>query len=212
MPPTTERKNKNNNNAKGRSRSQSRKDAASSVVVSRRAIRALLRRDGRKDEITQKGFNLLSRIGLETMRRLVMSAKQEMVHSLGTQGMNVTINNGIISHAANCIKIPGSITDEAVKILISKNYNPRAMRRSATKRLVANHGGKKRSRSDVPPFLYCIAMVVIDEIVSQIQEKRGSKNIRIKNEHIYSVIKDDKSNLLGAPHLKDMIGHGMSFV
>lgn len=141
-----------------------------------------------------------------------MSAKQEMVHSLGTQGANVTINNAIISHAANCIKIPGSITDEAVKILTSKSYNPRAMRRSATKRLVSSHGGKKRSRSDVPPYLYCISMVLIDEIVSQIQQARGKKNIRIKNEHIYRVIKEDKSNLLGAPHLKDMVGQGMSYV
>ena len=91
-------------------------------------------------------------------------------------------------------------------------YNTRAMRRSATKRLVANHGGKKRSRSDVPTFLYCISMVILDEIISQIQASRNGRNVRIKNEHIYKVIKEDKSNLLGMPHLKQMVGNGMSFV
>lgn len=181
-------------------------------VISRRSIRALLRRDGRRDEITQAGFNLLTLIGSETMKQLVMSGKTEMSHTLGARGVNTTINAQVMKHAANCLGIPGAITEEASTILNSKAYNSRAMRRSATKRLVSNHGGKKRCRSDVAPFLYCIAMVVIDEIVSQVQQIRGGKNVRIKNEHIYSVINSDDNKLLSAPHLKEMVGAGMSFV
>ena len=55
-------------------------------------------------------------------------------------------------------------------------------------------------------------MVVLDEVISQIQASRNGRNVRIKNEHIYRVIKEDKSSLLGMPHLARMIGDGMSFV
>ena len=174
-------------------------------VISRRSIKALLRRDGRKDEITTSGFNLLTKVGTDTI-------KGELAHTLGARGANVTVNTNAMRHAANCMNIPGAITGEAMNNLNNNAYNTRAMRRSATKRLVANHGGKKRSRSDVPTFLYCISMVILDEIISQIQASRNGRNVRIKNEHIYKVIKEDKSNLLGMPHLKQMVGNGMSFV
>lgn len=181
-------------------------------VISRRSIKALLRRDGRKDEITTAGFNLLTKVGTDTMKKLIMTAKTELAHTLGARGANVTVNTNAMKHAANCMNIPGAIVSEAISNLNNKAFSTRAMRRSATKRLVANHGGKKRSRSDVPTFLYCIAMVVLDEVISQIQASRNGRNVRIKNEHIYKVIKEDKSNLLGMPHLARMIGDGMSFV
>ena len=181
-------------------------------VISRRSVRGLLRRDGRKDEITQAGFNLLAKIGNQTMQKLVMAAKNELVHTLGPRGAKTTVTTKAMCHAANCVKIPGSITQEAINALRNKSYDTRAMRRSAAKRIVQNHGGKKRTRSEVAPFMYCVVMVIIDEIISQIQEKRVGKNIRIKNEHIYSVIKHDKSKLLTSPHLKEMVGAGMSFV
>ena len=181
-------------------------------VISRRSIRGLLRRDGRKDEITTSGFNLLTKIGTDIMKKMVMCGKSELAHSLGARGANVTVNTNAMKHAANCLNIPGDITREAMSNLKTKAYNSRAMRRSATKRLVQNHGGRKRSRSDVPPFLYCVAMVIIDEIISQIQTSKNGKNVRIKNEHIYRVIKEDSSKILSIPHLRDMVGHGMSFI
>ena len=179
-------------------------------LIGRRSLRTLLRRDGRRDEITAGAFDLLSTVGTQLIKKIINMCKQEMMHTLGAKGGNVTITTGTIAHAANCLKINGDVTDEAFSVLTSVNYDTKAFRRSATRRLVQQHGGKKRARSNVPAFLYCITMIIMDELVTQIQQSKGEKNIRIKNEHIFQAIHSASSNLL-AP-MKTVVGNGLSFV
>ena len=149
-------------------------------------------------------------IGSETMKQLVMSGKTEMSHTLGARGVNTTINAQVMKHAANCLGIPGAITEEASTILNSKAYNSRAMRRSATKRLVSNHGGKKRCRSDVAPFSVVLQWWSSMRLCHR-RRLEGGKREDQERTHLLCTNSDD-NKLLSAPHLKEMVGAGMSFV
>lgn len=189
-------------------KTQIKKNKKTTKLIPRSGIRKLLHRDGRRDEITASAFHLLSTLGTDIVCRLINTGKQQMMHTLGDKGLKVTINKEAMAHAANCLNITGDVTEEAMSSMLSMSFDKKSFRRSATKRLVQRHGGKKRTRADVPSFLFCIAMIIVDEIVSQIQQNKGNRNVRIKNEHVFNAIKSDSKVL--AP-LKSFIGQGMSF-
>ena len=181
---------------------------ANKKLVGRRCIKGILKRNPEKKlTITQMAFNTLCTMGDAMMNQIVRAAKEELASSIGSNH-RVSLSRNHLIAGANRLGVASEIVEDSLSRAKDKVYDPVSMKRTALKRILAFSGGKSRVRSDAIPFIWCINLCLLEQIVDNISVD-AKDPMRIKQAPIYQAVKTDSDNCLSC--LREFIGEGVSF-
>tara|TARA_A100001015_G_scaffold24762_1_gene27856 strand:- start:6607 stop:7245 length:639 start_codon:yes stop_codon:yes gene_type:complete len=172
------------------------KTKRASSIINRRLVRNLLRtRDGeprtQKHAITGEAYRAVSQMGHSIMKDLISVAKREL--SAAPKAVSLptrSIAAGHIVHAANYLKVPPSLTNDAINSATQKTYDPTACKASNVRRMAQHHEGKTRVRKETVPVLWCLVSRLIQELIDEAVKdgEEKNRNIRLRPQILYKAI------------------------
>ena len=150
-------------------------------------------------------------MGEDFMKKMIRKSKL-LIQNQPRQadGKNVTISPRHIIAAANALKVPGEITEDAVVRAKRQAFDMKTFKKSTIRRKMASYGGRNWVKRDSNKYLWCIILTMLEEVFTQAIEIKGDDKARITSQNIYNAINSHPDNLL-AP-FKSYVGEGVAFV
>lgn len=179
-------------------------------LINRSCIRQMVTKDGKVHGMSKVAFNTARAMGEDVVKRLIRKCKF-LIQNQPNQadGQNVTIGPRHVIAAANALKIPGEITEDAVIRAQRQAYDAKTFKKSTIRRKMAGYAGKNWVKKDSNKYLWCIVITLLEEIFTQAIEMKGGDKTRITSQSIYKAIAAHPDNLLQP--FKTYIGEGVGF-
>jgi len=165
---------------------------------------------GKTHSISKTAFETISAMGDDFLKKLVRKSRlliqSQPAFSDGKK--NTTLSPRHLIAAANALKVPGEVTEDAVERAVRQAYDATSFKKSAIRsRLAAN--SKFRIKKDSNKYLWCIVLTLLEEIIQQAIETKADDKARITTRAVFNAINTHPENLLSP--LKSYVAEGINF-
>lgn len=171
----------------------------------------MVTKGGKTHNISKVAYNTVSAMGEDFIKKIIRKAKFLMQNQPNVKdNKNVTLGPRHIIAAANALKVPGEITEDAIARAKRQAYDNKTFKKSSIHRKMAAYGGKHWVKKDSNKYLWCIVITLLEEIFTQAIAIKGDDKARITSQNVYRAIKNHPDALLTP--FASYISDGVAFI